>query len=143
MIARLAIRNRRILGMASIEAAKSAGLGVLSCNTPVELWQSRGTLRAMRILGVFLALAWLSGCVALAQLPQGAIPFGVLGDTPYSLAEVERLDRLIDDINAHELAFVVHVGDIGTTTQACNDEWLEARKRQFGRIRQPFVLLPG
>jgi hypothetical protein len=67
----------------------------------------------------------------------------VLGDTPYSEHEAERLDRLIGDINAHELAFVVHLGDIGTARQACTDEWLDARRRQFGRIRQPFLLLPG
>jgi len=69
----------------------------------------------------------------------------VLGDTPYSQAEVEELDALIGRINAQELAFVVHVGDIGTSaaTQACSDAWLEARKRQFARIRHPFVLLPG
>lgn len=70
--------------------------------------------------------------------------FGVLGDTPYSEREAERLDELIDDINAERLAFVVHLGDIGaSSTQACRDNWLAARKRQFARIRHPFVLLPG
>jgi len=56
---------------------------------------------------------------------------------------VERLDRLIDEINAQPLAFVVHVGDIGASRQACTDDWLFKRKIQFGRIRHPFVLLPG
>ena len=69
----------------------------------------------------------------------------MLGDTPYSQAEAGKLDGLIGRINAQELAFVVHVGDIGSSaaTQACSDAWLEARKRQFARIRHPFVLLPG
>jgi hypothetical protein len=69
----------------------------------------------------------------------------VLGDTPYSSAEIEKLDAMIERINALELAFVVHVGDIGSSSaaQACGDAWLEARKRQFARIRHPFVLLPG
>jgi hypothetical protein len=86
----------------------------------------------------------LAGC-ALAPLPEGRFAFGVLGDTPYSAAEVRKLDDLIGRINAHELAFVVHVGDIGTSTtaQACGDAWLEARARQFAKIRHPFVLLPG
>jgi hypothetical protein len=44
-------------------------------------------------------------------------------------------------MNAQALAFVVHVGDIGSG--ACNDEVLLERKRQFGRIRHRFVLLPG
>ena len=69
----------------------------------------------------------------------------MLGDVPYSQAEAAKLDGLIARINAQELAFVVHVGDIGTSaaTQACGDAWLEARQRQFARIRHPFVLLPG
>jgi hypothetical protein len=67
----------------------------------------------------------------------------VLGDTPYSDAEVERLDRLIDEINSQPLAFVVHVGDIGASAQACADGWLLQRKAQFGRIRHRFVLVPG
>jgi hypothetical protein len=78
-------------------------------------------------------------------VPSGAFVFGALGDAPYGDAEVERLDGVIDRINAQALAFVVHVGDIGSSTprQACGDAWLEARKRQLGRIRHPFVLLPG
>ena len=69
----------------------------------------------------------------------------MLGDTPYSEAEVHKLDDLIGRVNAQPLAFVVHVGDIGTSTtaQACGDAWLEARQRQFATIRHPFVLLPG
>ena len=87
----------------------------------------------------------LAGCAPLAPQPGGEFAFGVLGDTPYSQAEATKLDGLIARINAQELAFVVHVGDIGTsaTTQACGDPWLEARQRQFARIRHPFVLLPG
>jgi hypothetical protein len=86
----------------------------------------------------------LAGC-ALAPLPEGRFAFGVLGDTPYSETEVRKLDDLIGRLNAHELAFVVHLGDIGTSalSQACGDAWLDARARQFANIRHPFVLLPG
>ena len=71
--------------------------------------------------------------------------FGVLGDAPYSQLEVERLDAVIGEMNAEPLAFVVHLGDIGTGTpeQGCGDAWLDARKAQFARIRHPFLLLPG
>jgi hypothetical protein len=50
---------------------------------------------------------------------------------------------MIGDINRERLAFVVHVGDVGTSAQACHDGWLAARKAQFARIRHPFVLVPG
>ena len=83
----------------------------------------------------------LAGC---AQLPTSSEPaFGVLGDAPYTEAEVERLDAVIDEINAHPLAFVVHVGDIGSSALACTDAWLLQRKAQFARIRHPFILIPG
>jgi len=69
----------------------------------------------------------------------------VLGDTPYSASEVAALDELIGRMNAQDLAFVVHVGDLGTSarTQGCSDAWLEARRQQFATIRHAFVLLPG
>jgi hypothetical protein len=64
---------------------------------------------------------------------------------PYSQSEVAKLDALIDQMNAQPLAFVVHVGDIGTSaaSQGCSDAWIEARKRQFARLLHPFVLIPG
>ena len=46
-------------------------------------------------------------------------------------------------MNAQPLAFVVHVGDITSGLGPCGDEWLEARRDQFARIKHPFVLLPG
>ena len=76
-------------------------------------------------------------------MPPGGLVFGVLGDTPYNSAEVQRLDVLIDDMNRERLDFVVHVGDIGSGRLACSDTWLAARKRQFGRLKHTFVLIPG
>ncbi|MDH4175747.1 MAG: hypothetical protein OEV97_18595, partial [Betaproteobacteria bacterium] len=69
----------------------------------------------------------------------------MLGDVPYSRSEIQELDGFIARMNAQPLAFVVHVGDIGTSakTQGCSNAWIEARRTQFARIRHPFVLLPG
>ncbi|MGH8687343.1 MAG: metallophosphoesterase family protein [Burkholderiales bacterium] len=88
-----------------------------------------------------LALA-LGGC---ASLSPGDFAFGVLGDTPYSTSEVAKLDAMIPRINAQPLAFVVHVGDLGSsaTTQGCSNAWLDARARQFAAIRAPFIIVPG
>lgn len=81
---------------------------------------------------------------ACAQVPPPeSYTFALLGDTPYSAGELARLDRLIDDLNAEPLGFVVHLGDIGSASLACQDAWLDARKRQFARIRHPVVLVPG
>jgi hypothetical protein len=90
-------------------------------------------------------LLLLAGCAPLEPLPPAALAFGMLGDVPYSENEIRELDRVIDEMNAQELAFVVHVGDIGhsTPTQACGDDWIHERKKQFARIRHRFILIPG
>lgn len=67
----------------------------------------------------------------------------VFGDVPYSEAEVERLEHMIQDLNARSLALVVHVGDLGTSAQACTDAWLAARQAQLARIKHPVVVIPG
>jgi hypothetical protein len=66
-----------------------------------------------------------------------------MGDTPYSERDVPRLDSLIDTLNAENLAFVAHIGDITSGQGPCTDAWFEARKKHFARIRHPFILLPG
>jgi hypothetical protein len=90
----------------------------------------------------FALVVLLAGCAAGAP-PPGTSPFALLGDTPYSERDVARLDSLIADLNAQRLAFVVHIGDITSGRGPCSDAWLEARKKQFARIRHPFILLPG
>jgi len=66
-----------------------------------------------------------------------------MGDTPYSQAQANLLDAMIERLNAEPLAFVVHVGDITSGIGPCSDAWLEERQRRFARIAHPFVLLPG
>jgi len=75
--------------------------------------------------------------------PPGGVQFGLIGDVPYSGAEVVQLERVIDEMNLAPLAFVAHVGDITSGRGPCTDAWFEARKRQFARWKAPWVLLPG
>jgi len=93
----------------------------------------------------FILLAvLLAGCAAPLPDPgEHDLAFALMGDTPYSMAEVRALDELIDDLNGRDLAFVVHLGDITGGRGPCTDQWFEARKAQFQRIRHPFVLIPG
>ena len=97
---------------------------------------------------LLVLLAALAGCTAHIPppLPSGgptALQFALIGDTPYSAAEATALDSMIEDINREDLAFVIHVGDITGGRGPCTDEWLEARKRQFEKLRHPFVIVPG
>src|SRR5262245_47219193 len=95
-----------------------------------------------------LVLALLAGCTAHVPpvLPSAFHPplaFALIGDTPYGESEAAALDRMIDRMNDEELAFVLHVGDITSGQGPCTDAWFEARKRQFQRLRHPFVIVPG
>jgi hypothetical protein len=90
----------------------------------------------------------LAACTAHIPppLPSGgaaAFKFALIGDTPYSEAEAAALDAMIEEMNREDLAFVIHVGDITGGQGPCTDEWLEARKRQFEKLRHPFVIIPG
>lgn len=38
---------------------------------------------------------------------------------------------------------MVHVGDLGTSAQACRDDWLLARKAQLAKLRHRLVVIPG
>ena len=92
--------------------------------------------------GIFSLLAAVPACAAAPQ--QSPLhSFALMGDMPYSHAQVNLLDSLIDRVNDEPLAFSAHVGDITSGEGPCDDEWMHARKRQFERFRAPFVLLPG
>lgn len=92
------------------------------------------------LVAIVLALA---GCAQRGPAPASGQHFALLGDVPYSRAEVNHLDGMIDAMNREPLAFVAHVGDITSGGGPCTDEWFEARREQFARLRAPFVLLPG
>src|SRR4051812_9200766 len=87
-------------------------------------------------------LLMVAACAAQTRAP-GDVRFALMGDTPYSEGEVGGLDRLIDDLNREDLAFVVHVGDITSGRGPCTAEAVGERKSQFSTLRPPFVLLQG
>ena len=97
---------------------------------------------------LLVLLLFLPGCTAHVPPPlpsafRPPLAFALIGDTPYSESEAAVLDRVIDEMNRDELAFVIHVGDITGSLGPCTDAWLEARKRQFERSAHPFVIVPG
>jgi hypothetical protein len=91
---------------------------------------------------ITLLVSAVSACAAQPPAP-GEVRFALMGDTPYSEQQVTRLDRLIEDLNRDELAFVIHIGDITSGQGPCGDDWMRERKEQFAKIKHPFVLLPG
>jgi hypothetical protein len=77
-----------------------------------------------------------------------------MGDLPYSKLEEKEFVNLISMLNASELAFVVHVGDMqidaraymrdpSNATPPCNDVYDGWFLDMIGRIRHPVVVTPG
>ena len=73
----------------------------------------------------------------------GPFSFAAFGDTPYFAFEEVRLEQLIHDMNAQPLAFVLHIGDIKSSRDRCDDRLYLARKKLFDTIAHPFVITPG
>jgi len=102
-------------------------------------WSSRA--------GFFAAIGL--GLVAAASAAEPAysdrqFDFALIGDTPYdALQETNLFPNMIDELNQAQLAFVVHNGDFKSGSTPCTDECFEARARQFGTIRHPFVFIFG
>ena len=88
-----------------------------------------------------LALVLLSA-TALAREPQ-RFTFGAFGDMPYLPGEEVTTAAIIGEMNTHELAFVVHVGDIKSGGTKCDDAIYTDRRALFSRSRNPIIVVPG
>lgn len=96
---------------------------------------------------VVAMLAALVGAPAAAVTRAATSPapfaFGAFGDMPYLPGEEAIVAKLIEDMNAQELAFVVHVGDLKASWTPCTDALFVERRDLFARSRHPIVVLPG
>ena len=92
--------------------------------------------------------------IALAELQEGApgeggadVPkkfeIGLIGDIPYDAEQQRRTEVLFGRMEAEELAFVVHVGDIKSGDSPCTDEILLHEKGRFENFAHPLVYVPG
>jgi hypothetical protein len=90
-----------------------------------------------------LCLGLLAACGAQPTIPPGGWNFGVTGDVPYDAREEALLRPMLKAMNAEDLAFVAHVGDIINGSGRCTNAVFADRKALFGTVTHPFVLLPG
>jgi hypothetical protein len=73
--------------------------------------------------------------------PPGTFAFGAFGDAPYYPWEDWRYPLVLQDIDGHDLAFSIHVGDI--FWRPCSDERYERSLRWFNGLRRPLIYVPG
>ena len=92
---------------------------------------------------LFLPLAIALLLCSAPPVGAAGFEFAAIGDVPYSQTDSSRFPLLRDRVNAEDLAFVLHVGDIKGGSRSCGDAVLESRLRMFSSFRHHFVLLPG
>jgi hypothetical protein len=97
----------------------------------------------LRTVLACLCFAALAGPALAADARRHSFSFAVLGDTPYFAWEALRLEQLLEELNGEDLAFVLHVGDIKSGRDRCDDKLYADRRALFQRSRHAFVLLPG
>jgi hypothetical protein len=98
----------------------------------------------------FLALATaLTSIVVIASMPR---PVAAAEDGPYTVAIIgdynygpldgplwAESERMIKDINAANVAFTIHNGDIKAGSTECTDDIVTATKKQFDSFTSPLV----
>ena len=73
--------------------------------------------------------------------PPGSFSFAVLGDAPYYPWEDRQFRLVLRSLDAHDLSWVVHVGDI--FWRPCTDELYLRQLEWFNGLRHPVVYTPG
>lgn len=85
----------------------------------------------------FLARGW----IAEAQSADGPFSFAVLGGDSRRGGGAQRFNRVVSELNAQSLAFVVHVGESGAP--ACSAGAYRERREALDRIQYPVIYTPG
>ena len=113
-------------------------------------------MKALAVL-VVPALALLTGSCATGQgtgdMRSASFDFALIGDMPYDGRQEKEFDNMMRDIDAADVAFVVHNGDFwwdgGAWTEKagglppCSDEAFNDRLARAQRSKHAFIYLPG
>jgi hypothetical protein len=104
-------------------------------------------MRNLKRCLALLVCASLAACLSLTSgSREGTFTFGMFGDLAYRSDQEPLLDNVIADLSADpNLAFVVHVGDLGSpnATGSCTDTTWTKRFGQFQSVAHPLIFTPG
>ncbi len=123
------------------------GIALQNGNGPLESRPSGGRRWALLFLaaGLVIACVWLIGAWAepapFDPPPPGSFAFAVLGDAPYYLWEEIQYRRVLRQLDANDLVWVLHVGDI--FWRPCTDELYRSRLSYFQGLQHPVIYTPG
>ena len=100
--------------------------------------------RGRHVAAITAAVATITSCGAdLPPVDTNAesFAFGVFGDGPYYGIEEGRFRRMLADVEASSVTFLLHVGDI--LWYPCSDEKYLSVREALGGLGQPVVYTPG
>jgi hypothetical protein len=101
----------------------------------------RGIVAAIIAAAIAVVLLATAGPPAPTPLPPGAFAFAVLGDAPYYRHEELQYRVVRKDLDQHELASVIHIGDI--FWRPCSDAMFAKHRRWLDELRHPVIYTPG
>lgn len=85
----------------------------------------------------------LLAAVTLVAQADDRLSFAVWGDMPYSRVERELAVDLLAEQSRQPLAFSLHIGDLKSGNQPCDDALFADRQALLAHSRHPLVLMPG
>lgn len=107
---------------ATFRRHRTLNLAVLLTGTAAVLWTTRGPPPA-------------------SSTPTGSFAFAALGDAPYNQWEAVQYRLVLGHIDAHDLAFVLHVGDV--FWHPCTDAHYRTALARLDGLRHPVIFTPG
>lgn len=101
----------------------------------------RTWLVAAILLALVVGFVATSGSPPPTPNPPGAFSFAVLGDAPYYLWEDIQYRLVLQALDAHDLTWVLHVGDV--FWRPCTDKLYRRSLDWFNGLRHPVIYIPG
>lgn len=102
----------------------------------------RGAIGCLALVLILVAIVLVTaGPPGPLATPAGSFAFAALGDAPYYEWEELRFRTVLRDLEQHDLASVIHVGDI--FWRPCTDEHYRLAFERLDRLRHPVVYTPG
>ena len=90
---------------------------------------------------VVIGMVATSGPPPPTPTPPGSFSFAVLGDAPYYPWETVQYRLVLQTLQAHDVSWVLHVGDI--FWHPCTDEMYRRSLGWFNGLRHPVIFTPG
>ncbi|MFP5471070.1 MAG: metallophosphoesterase family protein [Bacteroidia bacterium] len=88
-------------------------------------------------------LIYLSVFTAKFFAQSDTLNVAVVGDTPYKITEWKHFKRNIKNINANEVSFLIHVGDIKRGYMPCYKNRYKRIQKYLEKSPVPYLIIPG